>query len=406
MHNTRVSRIEGVLGFNRAGGGEWLAGLAEILSKFVERVSSVDDIVEQVKAKNRIEDVIEESGVPMQHKHGRYLRSSDAEHSSLVVDTFRQTYSWNSKQEIACDVIAWVMNRRGLDFKTAVEELARRAKLPEPKWSREDQAHRLAARVREECFGVAQRVFTKWLAADAAALTYVRGRGWTDETIEESGIGFSGRLTDEQLRDLKGEFSMYGVELESPQAVAILGYHGDVLAWGAKWGIEMRNQANWLENRYIPSLIYKTRIVYPHFVMGRIRTFTSRNVLGAEINAEGREVKAYNLPVVLAGERQLFFNHVYRMNAEECVVVEGQADAITLGQWGLAAAALAGTAWKDHEEALRELKKRHKRVYVGVDADEAGQAALMGGRDKDWPLAAIFGPMGRVVRWAEMEAHE
>ena len=358
----------------------------------------MDDIVERVKQANRIEDVIEESGTPLQRHHGRYLRSSDADQSSLVIDTFRQTYSWNSKSEISCDVIQWVMNRRGLDFKTAVEELARRSRLPEPKWSKETQVARLAARVREECFGMAQRWFQKALWADPAATEYVRGRGWTDETIRESGIGFTGRGTEAELKDLRGDLSMNGVELDSPQAVAILGWRGDVKAWGAKWGIELRSQAQWIDWGFIPGLVGKTRIVYPHVVMGRVRQFSSRNILGAEINSEGREVKAYNLPVVLAGERQLFFNHVYRMNAEECVVVEGQADAITLGQWGLAAAALAGTAWKDHETALGELRKRHEQIYIGLDGDEAGEQALLGKRN-DWPLVKIFGPLARVVRW-------
>ena len=148
------------------------------------------DIVEQVKANNRIEDVIEEYGFSLQRRAGRYIRGH--EHDSLVVDTIRQVYHWHKENEIQQDVIGWVMNRKKVDFKSAVEELARRAHLPEPKWSREDQANRQLARAREDCWGIAQRMLAEFLWKDAAALAYCRGRGWTDATIRDAGLGFTG----------------------------------------------------------------------------------------------------------------------------------------------------------------------------------------------------------------------
>lgn len=125
---------------------------------------------------------------------------------------------------------------------------------------------------------------------------------------------------------------------------------------------------------------------------------TARNILGADVNDEGKVIKSWNMPKALMGERMLYFNHAYRGNAEEVVLVEGQADAVTLGQWGYAAIAWAGTGWKDHEGLLRELGKRHKRITLGLDADEAGWKALEGERE-DWPLARVLGPMARVIRW-------
>jgi len=357
----------------------------------------VDDILGKIKEANRIEDVIEETH-PLQHRHGKYIRGMD--NDSLVVNTRNQTYSWNSQGEIQGDVIEWVMKRNGWDFKATVEWLARRAHLPEPRWSHEDQAKREANRQRETAFGLAQQAMQKWLWDDAEALAYARGRGWTDETIRESGLGFSGRNTAAALADLKGDFSLNGIDAECPHAVAILGWRGDVKAWARQWGVEIEDQPNWREWGMVPGLMGKTRLIYTHYVNGRVATFSGRNILGAEINKDGTEIKSYNLPVVLSGERQMYFNQAYGARADECVVVEGQADAITLGQWGVAAVAMMGTSYQDQERVLEELRKRHQRLYLGMDADEAGLRALRGKND-DWPMAFILGPMARVIRWSE-----
>jgi hypothetical protein len=75
-------------------------------------------------------------------------------------------------------------------------------------------------------------------------------------------------------------------------------------------------------------------------------------------------------------------------------VVEGQADAVTLGQWGMAAAALAGVALADTEATTALLRRlgRHQVKVLGLDADEAGQKNTA-------TVAGALGPMTRIVRW-------
>jgi len=355
------------------------------------------DVVEVCREANKIEDVIGEM-FPMQRVQGRYLRTQ--EHDSLVVDVKKQLYTWNSQSEHG-DVYEWVMRRNNWDFKTAVEHLCRRASLAEPRWSQESQAQRVATRLRETAFSVALERLHKWLLGDADALAYARGRGWSDETIEECMLGFSGRGTAAELKDMRGQFAMYEIQPECPDAVAVLGYRGDVRAWGQKWTVEV--QDNWVEWGLVPGLMGRTRLVYPHMYMGRVRTFSGRNILGAEVNKEGREVKSYNLPVALAGSREVFYNQAYAPRAAECIVVEGQADAVTIGQWRLAAVALAGTSWQDHEALLKELRERHEKLWIGLDGDEAGTKALVG-KDGEWPLGKILGPMARVLRWGWLDA--
>jgi len=313
------------------------------------------DIVEEVKRVNRIEDVMEETGGLLIHKHGRYLRGR--EHDSLVVDTHEQYYTWNSQNETG-DVISWLERRKKWDFKTAVEWLAQRAHLPIPEWGQENNATRLAVRTREDALTVAARVFVKWLRSSPAAAAYVNGRGWTEETVRAAGLGYTGGGTSEERTDLEGELNMHAFETNNPGKRAALQIPGGML-------------------------------VYAHVLGGRVRYLSCRAI---------GEKRHYNLPKDLGGPRQVYFNHEYSSRAEECVIVEGQADAVTLGQWGLAAVALAGTGWKDARPLLEELTGKHKTLYLGLDADQAGEKALRGNEDQ-WELAFVLGPMARVVKW-------
>ena len=362
-----------------------------------------DNIVELVKERNAIEDVVEGMGYPLQQRGGRYRRGTRADCDSLVVDAQHQCYHWNSKSEHG-DVINWVMRRNNLDFSGAVEWLCERAKLPAPRWGGGDQQARATARAVEDAWSVALHVMCDWLRQDAEAMGYARGRGWCDQTIVDAQLGFSGRGSAAELKDMRGEMSLNGVDLEGVAAVAITGFRGDVRGWAKAHNLADHPQWNkeWEAWGFVPGMMGKTRVVYAHVVQGRVRYFSGRNVLGAEVNKEGREIKSYNLPVILGGPRQVFYNHVYAPKSDACVIVEGQADAITLGQWGLAGVAIVGTAFNDHALLLGELRKRHSRLYLALDGDEAGQNALVGHK-RDWPLAEILGPMCRVIRWPKLE---
>jgi len=359
-----------------------------------------ENFVRRVKDATAIEDVIEETGHEwrLQRKASNYIHG--IEHSSLVVRVDEQYYVWNDTSEKG-DVFTWLEARRKWDFWTSLQWLAERAKLEVPKFVGTSDGQAInkrqgSARGREDAFGVAQRLFAKWLWADTAALEYVKGRGWTDETIREAGIGFSGRATPAELTEMRGELNMHEVNPEGPLGVAIMGWKGNVKAWGKTWGIEVSQ--SWLEWGAIPGMMGRIRLVYSHYERGRVVYMTGRNILGAEQYPDGREVKSFNLAASLAGNRRLYMNHCYGRRAEECVIVEGQADGITLGQWGIAAVAICGNQWEDHLEELGELTKRHGTVYVGLDMDEAGQKALVG-RERDWPLAKALGPMARIINW-------
>lgn len=356
-----------------------------------------ESFVEKVRAENPIENVIEQTGpeFKLRRRIGKYMHGET--HNSLVVVVNQGYYVWNSNGEQG-DVFSWVMTRRRCDFWAAVEFLAERARIEMPRFNRgeADVQKRMALRRQEDGYGVALRWMQERLWHDPSALAYARGRGWMDETIVKAGLGFTGRATSGELADLRGELNLHEIDPEGPLGVAILGYHGDVAGWARAHDIEP--QENWLEWKMIPGLAGKTRLVYPHVLGGRVRYLSARNILGAEISKEGREIKSYNLPVVLVGPRQAYHNHVYGVKAEECVVMEGQGDAVSLAQVDVPAVALAGTSWNDHADLLTLLRQRHDHLYLGMDNDEAGQKALVG-HNHDWPLVQFFGIMGRVVRW-------
>ena len=378
----------------------------------------MDNIVEEIKAKVDIISVMEADGFHFPRRGGRYLNCR--EHDSLVVDTHLNAYFWNSKSEQG-DIFNWLMNRnQGMDFRAALETLARRAGVALPEKSDRTLQQRLAVRMREDAFQVAQRVFAKWLWKDEAALAYARGRGWSDEIITKEGVGFSGNGTAAEYKEMGAEFALYGVDPKSAPAVAIMGFSGDVRAWKEAHEGELEagewNQ-DWEGWGRIPGMMSgkHARLVYPSMYGGRVHTMSGRNLISDGGSYRGDdERKSHNLPVALGGARRVYFNSLYGPRSSEVVIVEGQADKVSLAQWGVPAIALGGTGWKDHESFLRGLaphkdefgnERGHESLYVAVDADEAGLKAVQG-KDGDFPLADVLGPMARIVRWPEKDAND
>jgi 5S rRNA maturation endonuclease (ribonuclease M5) len=359
----------------------------------------VDDIVEKVKSANPIEVVMEADGITLTG-HGRYRRSKV--HDSLIVDLTKQYYSWNSKGQ-AGDVIEWLMRFHGWDFKQAVEDLARRANLEAPEWGHGGHVAAAAARAREEALDVAAGVFASWLwgAGDAPGtpLAYARSRGWSDEVIKEARLGWTGdwnRDADKKMyTELAEAIQMRcGIVIQSgahaslgeggpaglSAAIAILGFKGDIKSLGLSTD-QMR--PDWVEEGRIPSFYGRDMLVYPHERGGRVRYLSGRGI---------RQKMHYNLPGELVGDRQPYFNHMYGARSEICVIVEGQADAVSLAQWEIAGVALSGTA---ADNALLNALRGHQRLYVGLDEDRAGQNTCS-------PIAEALGPSCRIIHWKKL----
>jgi len=303
--------------------------------------------LERVKKGNLIEDIVG-SEYPLRGR-GRYLRAEN--HDSLVVDTHGQAYFWNSQGEQG-DVITWVMHRRKCEFKAAIEWLCTQAGLPAPQWGTEDAQAASERRARYDALTIAARHFVRLLRQTPLALEYCKSRGWIEETIQQAGLGYA----DGDVQALRGEFTMHEVDTSAPAAQAAMKISGGML-------------------------------IYPHVEAGRVVYVSARAIT---------EKRHYNPPVDLVGERRVYCNWCYSPREDTVVLVEGQADAVTLGQWEIPAIALAGVA--AGQELLKTLA-RHERVYLGLNQDQAG---IMATRN----IADVLGPLTRLVTWPAKDANE
>lgn len=365
-------------------------------------------IIDDIKARVDIVELIREDGTVKLHRAGRNYAGFCPFHSNthteaLIVFPDTQTFYCFGSCNEGGTVIDWVMKKHpGWDVREAIRELAGRANLPLGEMDGVELKQRLAARAREDALQIAARLFAKWLSEDEEALKYARSRGWSDETIAAARLGFSGRATATQVKEMKGEFDLHGIKHDSPDAVMILGYRGDVSVWAQGHGLDPAG----FKEKAVHGLMDKPGLVYAHRLNGRIVYLSRRQLPGADVirgkgGEEDREWKSFNPYTALAGEKVPFFNHMH-LRGDRIVIVEGQADAVTLGQWGIPAMALCGSAWKSLDETIKFLREKYETVFFATDADTPGEAIITG-KKNDFPLTTAFGPMLWVARWPKFK---
>lgn len=277
--------------------------------------------LEQLRSRNPIEEVVAEK-FALKKSGSRFI---GVEHDSLVVTPSNGMYFWNSRGEYG-DVFdfagrhllslgSW-NNRDATQFMEVVRYLAQRAGIT----LEENTNFKKSAAWAERQF--VQRLH-ETLLNTPAALTYVtEKRGWQSPTIKAARLGFMPQDKRPLLADLNLS--------DSWQAVI---------------------------QKFPPNMI-----VYIHTERGRLTYLSGRSI-------EGK--KHYNPPRDIIGERQPYYNHLYSPQAEQVVIVEGQADAITFGEWGIAAVAIGGMQAAD--ELLKRLKA-HPRLFVVLDNTDDARA--------------------------------
>lgn len=306
-----------------------------------------------IKDKNPIDAVLIEMGYKLKREGRNYMRGVDANYDSLVVDLAKQTYSWNSKNEIGRDVIAWLENRNGFTFIEAVRWLCDRAGLP-TNWDGRDAQQLAAERKKTDLLTTMAKYYAGLLMTNPKAKEYAAGRGWPEDVTQAAGLGF----WDGRIDKLKEMAKSEEIDLTDPVFICLLNMPANCL-------------------------------VYSHYV-GRRCVYLSARGIEDKVGDNGKVRKVHwNPPAASMGERLPYFNEPYRTTADHVVIVEGQADAVTLGSWGVAAVALAGVAASPD---LAEMMARHGTIYLSMDDDQAGRAATA-------KLGDLFGPMARVVTW-------
>lgn len=335
-------------------------------------------VIDEIKDKLDLVDIVQER-VQLQ-RAGKNWRGPCPFHNEKTPSftVFPRTQTWKCFGG-GCgkggDLINFVQELNGWDFKETLRYLAERAGVELKPLNQEEQKQIDQKRERETILGAAMEFFQERLASDASGHEYALSRGWSQETIQDAGIGYFGK----DWEALRAHLHSQGVDLEHPVAVALTGMRGDVGAWAKSRGVAISQ--TWINQGKVPAMPPEM-LIYPHRWRGRVVYLAGRRLEG--------EVKSWNLPEELVGGKAPFFNHLWweysgDLRGRYYTIVEGQGDAVTLAQWSLPGVALAGSAIVRPENGngrpsaligeLLRIAKAGGKIVLGLDNDPPGQKA-------------------------------
>ncbi|MBO23112.1 MAG: DNA primase [Rhodospirillaceae bacterium] len=275
------------------------------------------------------------------------------------------------------DVISFAMETDGLSFPEAVEWLAAQAGLQVPQSSPEERER---AKVRSTLYDVVEQVCA-WYQDQLAqpggreAYNYLRGRGFTDETIERFRLGFA---PDGRGKLLK---SMGGRGLRQDQLVEA-------------------GLIKMPENGGNPRDYFFNRVIFPiNDSRGRVIAF------GGRILSDGQPKYLNSPETPLFHKGRSLYNFTMAREASRelgtVIVVEGYTDVIALAQAGLPnSVAPLGTALT--EDQIRLLWRVANEPVLCFDGDNAGARAALRAAERALPLLQP----GKTLRFMALPAGE
>jgi DNA primase len=309
------------------------------------------DAVSEVKARLNIEDVI---GEYVQLKRaGRNFKGlspfTNEKSPSFIVSPEKQIWHDFSSGR-GGDMFTFVQEVEGLDFKGALDMLARRAGIDLEQFKGSGSSTNAQFKNRAlEALELATKFYQRQLAANKPALEYlIKDRKFTKDTFLNWRLGYAPN-TGQALTDF---LTKHGFERD-----------------------EMKRSGLVVERYSRLSDMFRGRIMIPlSNSRGSIIGFTAR-LLKDEPNAP----KYINTPqtIVYDKSRNVFGLHLAKEAIRKTglvVVVEGNMDVISSHQAGVFnVVASAGTAMTENH--LRELKRFTGDIRLCFDADRAGVAA-------------------------------
>ena len=258
--------------------------------------------------------------------------------------------------QAAGDVFTFVQETEGVEFKAALELLADRCGI-ELEREQEDPKEAERRQRRERLLELLVRATAYyerclWESQEArAAREYLEGRGLGEEILREFHVGYSPSAWDRMLlASRRGGFS----EQELYET-----------------GLAQRSQ----ENRQLYDR-FRSRIMFPLAdVRGRVLGFGARAMRDEQkpkyLNTSDNDVYHKGHHLYGAG-----LARIHATRAGEAILCEGYTDVIALHQAGLRnTVGLMGTALT--AEQVRELARMSQTVLLALDADSAGQEAML-----------------------------
>ena len=327
-----------------------------------------DDIIEEVRMKNDIVDVVSQY-VKLTRKGSSYF--------GLCPFHNEKTPSFSvtpSKQMYYCfgcgaggNVFNFVMEYENYSFGEALSHLADRAGVQLPRIEYSSEA-REKAKQRETLLEInrqAAQYFYYQLRRESGQIgyRYLTDRGLSDETIRKFGLGYSDKFSDDLYKFLKGK-----------------GYGDDQLRDSGLFNVDERH------GMYDK---FWNRVIFPIMdVNNRVIGF------GGRVMGDGKP-KYLNSPEtkIFDKSRNLYGLNVARTSRKPYLILcEGYMDVISMHQSGfINAVASLGTSLTSGHASL--LKRYTQEVLLLYDSDEAGVKAAL----RAIPILREAGINSRVV---------
>ena len=257
--------------------------------------------------------------------------------------------------------VTFLMEHEQMTYPDALRWIAKKyhIEIEEEANSEEEDENR---NIRESLLAVnsfALKIFSQWLWEDdlgrSIGLAYYRERGFTDETIKKFELGFH----------LEGRSNFFDIAIDA-------GYQPEVIE---QTGLTIRRE----DGAYIDR--FWGRVMFPiHSMSGRVigfggRTLKTKSKTAKYLNSP--ESQVYYKSKVLYG---LFQAKKMIVRNDQCYLVEGYTDVISLSQQGIEnVVSTSGTALTIDQ--IRLLKRLTKNVTLLYDGDAAGVRASFRGID-------------------------
>ncbi len=336
-------------------------------------------VVDEIKERLDIVEVIS-AYVPLKRtgRHYKGLCPFHAEKTPSFI-VFPETGTWHCFGACSTggDVFTFIMRRENLDFREALELLARQAGVELPSAQpRDSEAEQLKERLRAVCAAAARYYHHLLLhhPDGAAARTYLAQRGINEESIRSFQLGYALNDWEAGQRYLLEQ----GYSLEDIAAAGLI--------------IERQRGSGYYDR-------FRGRVMIPICdIQGRVIAFGARSL-------DGSEPKYMNSPQspIFDKSRTLFGLDKARQAiraADQVIIVEGYMDVITAHQYGYTnVIASMGTALT--EPQLRQLKRYTSNFILALDPDAAGRQATLRGLEQarqalDRALVPVPSPDGLV----------
>ncbi|MEO7747067.1 MAG: DNA primase [Candidatus Saccharimonadales bacterium] len=318
------------------------------------------DAKEEVRARLDIEAVIGE--YVTLRRAGRNWKGlspfSDEKTPSFVVSPEKGIWHDFSSNQ-GGDVFSFVMQVEGMDFRGALEHLARKAGVDLSQFEEKTSSSGLSEKKKRmrAMQDTAATFYQRTLLANETAIAYIKKRGFNRQVVHDFRLGYA-PADGNVLRDF---LLTKGYSLAELREGGLVGSRGGDLFWD--------------------------RLMIPlSDGQGQIIGFTARllrDIKGAP--------KYLNTPQTLIYDKS---RHVYGLHlAKEAirkggkaVIVEGNLDVISSHQVGVnQVVATAGTALTDHH--LKALSRLSEHILLAFDGDKAGLAAT----ERAIPIAQTVG---------------